>query len=103
MPKDSVARPSQDFREFVVAHSAESSRTAPTIRWKPALLLRLYEFLRRTDLFNSRLERYQQCETAGQQFAVVVGNITAEPVLSISVNLIHGKNSVEETIALFRR
>ncbi len=30
MPVDSVARPSQDFREFVVAHSAESSRTAPT-------------------------------------------------------------------------
>src|SRR6266404_2310659 len=27
---DSVARPSQYFREFVVAHSAESSRTAPT-------------------------------------------------------------------------
>lgn len=30
MPVNSVARPSQYFREFVVAHSAESSRTAPT-------------------------------------------------------------------------
>ena len=30
VPVNSVARPSQDFREFVVAHSAESSRTAPT-------------------------------------------------------------------------
>src|SRR6266404_7965241 len=42
---DSVARPSQYFREFVVAHSAESSRTA-TLR-KPALRLSLYEFLLR--------------------------------------------------------
>ena len=32
---------------------------------------------------------------------MVVGNIAAEPVLSISVNLIHGKNSIEQTIALF--
>src|SRR6201984_3038237 len=45
VPVDSVARPSQYFCEFVVAHSAESSRTAP-LR-KPALLLRLYEFLLR--------------------------------------------------------
>jgi hypothetical protein len=30
VPKDSVAGPSQDFREFVVAHSAESSRTTTT-------------------------------------------------------------------------
>src|SRR5215469_12987436 len=30
VPVDSVTRPSQDFREFVVTHSAESSRTIPT-------------------------------------------------------------------------
>src|ERR1700747_523919 len=30
VPVDSVARPSQYFCEFVVAHSAESSRTAPS-------------------------------------------------------------------------
>jgi hypothetical protein len=30
VPVDSVARPSQYFREFVVAHSAESSRTTPS-------------------------------------------------------------------------
>jgi hypothetical protein len=43
--KHPVTRPIQDSREFVVAHSAESSRTAP-LR-KPALLLSLYEFLLR--------------------------------------------------------
>src|SRR5271155_2596303 len=45
VPKDSVAWPIQDFREFVVAHSPESSRT--TTSRKPALLLGLYEFLLR--------------------------------------------------------
>src|SRR5215469_13379466 len=30
VPVDSVTRPSQDFREFVVTHSAESSRTIST-------------------------------------------------------------------------
>src|SRR6266446_7952273 len=45
VPKHPVTRPIQNPRELVVAHSAESSRTAP-LR-KPALLLRLYEFLLR--------------------------------------------------------
>src|SRR6202040_3812486 len=40
--KDSVAWPIQDFREFVVAHFTESSRTPPSR--KPALLLGLYKF-----------------------------------------------------------
>ena len=44
VPVDSVAR-SQYFREFVVAHSAEFSRT--TLRRKTSLLLGLYEFLLR--------------------------------------------------------
>ena len=30
VPVDSVPRPTQDLREFVLAHSSESSRTAPT-------------------------------------------------------------------------
>jgi len=51
VPKDPVARPSQNFREFVVAHSAESSRTA--LRRKLALLLRLYEFLLRAILLRT--------------------------------------------------
>jgi hypothetical protein len=48
--KDSVAWPIQDFREFVVAHSPESSRT--TALRKPALLLGLYEFLLRAESGN---------------------------------------------------
>ena len=43
--KHPVTRPIQNSREFVVAHSGESSRSAP-LR-KPALLLGLYEFLLR--------------------------------------------------------
>ena len=42
MSKDSVTRPSQDFREFVVTHSPESSRTASSR--KLALLLGLSKF-----------------------------------------------------------
>src|SRR5260370_6812058 len=53
MSKDPVARPIQDSRELVVAHSAESSRTAP-LR-KPALLLGLYEFLLRAALCRCRV------------------------------------------------
>jgi hypothetical protein len=53
---DSVARPSQDFREFVIAHSAESSRTAP--RRKTPLLLHLYEFLLRAKNTNPTVHQF---------------------------------------------
>src|SRR6266550_8170490 len=45
--KDSVAWPIQDFGEFVVAHSTESSRTPPSR--KPALVLGLYKFSLRAE------------------------------------------------------
>ena len=61
MSKDSVTRPFQDFREFVVTHSPESSRTASSR--KLALLLGLSKFSLRATFFLAR--RYDQATEQG--------------------------------------
>src|SRR5271170_2654781 len=72
VPKDSVAWPIQDFREFVVAHSPESSRT--TTSRKPALLLGLYEFLLRAIKRSARSEAPRSRERGEAIYALSITN-----------------------------